>query len=83
MSLIQRWALMHTHVPENVSEHSHQVAVIAHLLTVIHNHLTNENLNPEKSAPWLYFTKSAKQKCKMLILTQNIKPLNLQKNSRN
>ncbi len=55
MSLIKRWALMHTHVQENVSEHSHQVAVIAHLLTVIHNHLSNDDLNPEKSATLALF----------------------------
>lgn len=55
MSLIQRWALMHTHVPENVSEHSHQVAVIAHLLTVVKNHLTKTDLNPEKSATLALF----------------------------
>ncbi|MGB2265105.1 MAG: 5'-deoxynucleotidase, partial [Glaciecola sp.] len=55
MSLIQRWALMHAHVPENVSEHSHQVGVIAHLLTVIHNHLTGEALSAERAATLALF----------------------------
>ncbi|MDT3661912.1 MAG: YfbR-like 5'-deoxynucleotidase, partial [Anaerobiospirillum sp.] len=32
MSLIKRWALMHNFREENVSEHSHQTAVIAHML---------------------------------------------------
>ncbi len=50
MPLIKRWALMHCFQEENVSEHSHQVAVIAHLLTVIKNKRYGGNLNPEKSA---------------------------------
>jgi 5'-deoxynucleotidase len=50
MPLIQRWGLMHTFQPENVSEHSHQVAVIAHLLTVIKNKKFEGDLIPEKSA---------------------------------
>jgi 5'-deoxynucleotidase len=50
MPLIQRWGLMHTFQPENVSEHSHQVAVIAHLLTVIKNKKFGGNLIPEKAA---------------------------------
>jgi len=50
MPLIQRWGLMHTIQPENVSEHSHQVAVIAHLLTVIKNKKFGGNLIPEKAA---------------------------------
>ena len=35
MPLIKRWSLMHTVKGENIAEHSHQVAVIAHLLAVI------------------------------------------------
>lgn len=35
MRFIQRWALMRNTVPENVQEHSHQVAVLAHALAVI------------------------------------------------
>lgn len=50
MPLIQRWGLMHTFQPENVSEHSHQVAVIAHLLTVIKNKKFKGHLLPEKAA---------------------------------
>ena len=50
MPLIQRWGLMHTFQPENVSEHSHQVAVIAHLLTVIKNKKFGGELIPEKAA---------------------------------
>ena len=37
MRFIQRWALMRNTAPENVQEHSHQVAVLAHGLAVIRN----------------------------------------------
>ncbi|CAM3885493.1 5'-deoxynucleotidase [Vibrio aquimaris] len=50
MPLIKRWALMHCFQEENVSEHSHQVSVIAHLLTVIKNKRYNGYLSPEKAA---------------------------------
>lgn len=35
MRFIGRWALMRNTAPENVQEHSHQVAVLAHALAVI------------------------------------------------
>jgi len=50
MPLIKRWGLMHCVKPENVSEHSHQVAAIAHLLCVIRNERYDGNLSPEKAA---------------------------------
>lgn len=50
MPLIKRWALMHTVKQENVAEHSHQVAVIAHLLALIRNTYFNGDLNPERAA---------------------------------
>lgn len=50
MPLIQRWALMHCFQQENVSEHCHQVAVIAHLLVVIRNKRFGGDLNPERAA---------------------------------
>ena len=37
MRFIQRWALMRNTASENVQEHSHQVAVLAHALAVIRN----------------------------------------------
>ncbi len=37
MRFIQRWALMRNTAPENVQEHSHQVAVLAHALASIRN----------------------------------------------
>ena len=50
MPLIKRWALMHTVKQENIAEHSHQVAVIAHLLAVIRNEKFGGNLLPERAA---------------------------------
>lgn len=37
LRFISRWALMRNTAPENVQEHSHQVAVLAHALAVIRN----------------------------------------------
>ncbi len=37
MKLIDRWALMHNTSKENIAEHSHSVAVIAHALALIGN----------------------------------------------
>lgn len=50
MPLIKRWALMHSIKTENVAEHSHQVAVIAHLLAIIRNMYFDGNINAEKVA---------------------------------
>ncbi|WP_448550033.1 5'-deoxynucleotidase [Thalassotalea fusca] len=50
MPLIKRWALMHSVKSENIAEHSHQVAVISHLLAVIKNKYFDGNLSPEKAA---------------------------------
>ena len=37
MRFIQRWALMRNSCTENIQEHSHQVAVLAHALAVLRN----------------------------------------------
>ncbi|ASP49622.1 5'-deoxynucleotidase [Cognaticolwellia beringensis] len=50
MPLIKRWALMFCVKPENVAEHSHQVAIVAHLLAVIKNEKFNGNINAYKVA---------------------------------
>ncbi|MCE0760983.1 5'-deoxynucleotidase [Marinobacter sp. G11] len=55
MPLIKRWGLMHCVRPENVAEHSHQVAVIAHLLCVIRNERYGGNLDPAKAATLALF----------------------------
>ena len=46
MRFIQRWALMRNTAPENVQEHSHQVAVLAHALAVIRNEKFGGHLDP-------------------------------------
>ncbi|WP_371185881.1 5'-deoxynucleotidase [Thalassotalea maritima] len=50
MPLIKRWALMYCVKTENVAEHSHQVAVVAHLLAVIRNKKFAGNLNADRAA---------------------------------
>ncbi len=50
MPLIKRWALMHCVKKENIAEHSHQVAVIAHMLAVIRNTYFDGELIPERAA---------------------------------
>ena len=46
MRFIQRWALMRNTAPENVQEHSHQVAVLAHALAVIRNRFFGGTVDP-------------------------------------
>ena len=50
LKLIFRWPLMRTITPENVQEHSHQVATVAHMLALIKNKKFGGRLNPEKVA---------------------------------
>jgi 5'-deoxynucleotidase len=50
MPLIKRWSLMFCVKPENVAEHSHQVAIVAHLLAVIKNKKFSGNINADKVA---------------------------------
>ena len=46
MRFIQRWALMRNTASENVQEHSHQVAVLAHALAVIRNRFFGGTVDP-------------------------------------
>lgn len=50
MKYINRWGLMNNIKYENISEHSLQVAVIAHCLVLIHNKRFGGNLNAERAA---------------------------------
>ncbi len=50
MKYINRWGLMRNIKDENVSEHSLDVAVIAHALTIIQKKRLNMDVNPEKTA---------------------------------
>ncbi|AKJ42739.1 5'-deoxynucleotidase [Pragia fontium] len=50
LKLISRWPLMRNVRTENVSEHSLQVAFVAHALAVIKNRKFNGNLSPDRVA---------------------------------
>ena len=50
MRYINRWGLMNNTRCENLSEHSLDVAVIAHCLVLIHNKRFGGNLNAERAA---------------------------------
>ena len=50
MKLINRWALMRNTSNENIAEHSHNVAVIAHSLCTIGNKKFGKNYNAERCA---------------------------------
>lgn len=50
MKYINRWALMRNTYSENISQHSNDVAVIAHALAVINNIRFGGNLNGERAA---------------------------------
>ncbi|MCY4388918.1 MAG: 5'-deoxynucleotidase [Desulfurellaceae bacterium] len=50
MKFIRRWSLMHSTYPENVQEHSLQVALVTHMLAVIRNRLFSGEVNPERAA---------------------------------
>lgn len=50
MKYINRWGLMNNTRSENISEHSLQVAMLAHCLVLIHNKRFGGNLNPERAA---------------------------------
>ena len=50
MKYINRWALMRNSYPENISEHSLEVGMLAHVLALIGNCKFGKKLNPEKAA---------------------------------
>lgn len=50
MKYIERWALMRSSRPENISEHSLEVAMIAHALAVIGNTRYNREIDAERAA---------------------------------
>lgn len=50
MRFIQRWALMRNTAPENVQEHSHQAAVLAHALAVIRREKFGGTIDPGMAA---------------------------------
>ena len=48
MKFIDRWALMQNAKKENIAEHSHSVAVIAHALALIGNKIYGKNYDCER-----------------------------------
>ena len=50
MRYIGRWSLMRNALPENIQEHSHMVAVLAHALGVIRRDVFGVPCEPEKAA---------------------------------
>lgn len=50
LKYIERWALMRSSSPENLAEHSLEVAMIAHVLCVIGNERYGRSLNAERAA---------------------------------
>ena len=50
MKFIRRWGLMHSTHPENIQEHSLQVALVAHALAVIRNQLYGGAVDAERVA---------------------------------
>lgn len=50
LKYIERWALMRSAAPENLAEHSLEVAMIAHALCVIGNVRYGRTLNAERAA---------------------------------
>ena len=50
MKYIERWALMRSSRPENLSEHALEVACIAHVLSTIGNIRYGQNLDADRAA---------------------------------
>ena len=59
MKNIGRWALMRSVMPENVQEHSHMVAVLAHALAVIRRDVYGVPCDPDKAATAALFHDAA------------------------
>ena len=50
MRYIHRWGLMRSTIPETLTEHAQQVAMIAHALVLIENRKFGADLNPDRAA---------------------------------
>ena len=55
MRYINRWGLMRSTVSENIQEHSHMVAVLAHALAVIRNEKFGGHADPGKCAVYALY----------------------------
>jgi len=59
MRYIGRWSLMRNSLPENIQEHSHMVAVLAHALGVIRRDVFRVPCNPDEAATVALFHDSS------------------------
>ena len=59
MKNITRWSLMRNSTPENIQEHSHMVAVIAHALAVIRRDVFGRSADPGLAAAIAMFHDSS------------------------
>ena len=59
MRYIGRWSLMRNSLPENIQEHSHMVAVLAHALGVIRRDVLGIACDPEEAAAAALFHDSS------------------------
>ena len=59
MRYIGRWSLMRNSLPENIQEHSHMVAVLAHALGVIRREVFHVPCNPDEAATVALFHDSS------------------------
>lgn len=50
MRYIGRWGLMRNSLPENIQEHSHMVAVLAHALAAIGRDIFGRDIDPDRCA---------------------------------
>ena len=50
MKHIHRWGLMRSTLPESLSEHSHETAMLAHALAVIERDVFNGCADPARAA---------------------------------
>ncbi len=50
MRYIRRWGLMRSTIPETLTEHAQQVAMLAHALVLIENRRFGADLNPDRAA---------------------------------
>ena len=55
MRHIARWGLMRSAIPENIQEHSHMVAVLAHSLAVIRNQVFGGHADPGRCAVYALY----------------------------
>lgn len=55
MKLIKRWGLMRNTTPENIQEHSLQVAMIAHGLAIIKNEIFGGHIDAERTMTMAVF----------------------------